>query len=126
MKIEDLLAAQVRETNANRNSWTGEIGGSEVTWYAKPLCPKDFEIVSKRGHSGFLSNPTMGGMVEMLLHKIEDDSGTKVFSPNAHRPVMMRIGTSLVSEIFGALFGDDLDVETDDEFGERLGNSETT
>ena len=124
MNIDELLKAQIE--SQNRSEWTGDFGGSEVTFYTRPLCPADYDVLKRRGYGDFLSNPTAGGMVEMLLHKVENEAGNKVFRPNAHRPMLNKVGANKIGELFGALFGSDLDSEDEEQFEERLGNSEAT
>lgn len=123
MNIDELLIEEIRASNADRKSWTGTLGGTTVTMYAKPMCPADFEYVAKRGYRDFLANPTMGGMIEMIVRKAEHEDGKKMFpSPNKTVPLLSKIGNTKVASIFTELFSEDMVSETSDEFEERVGN----
>jgi hypothetical protein len=117
-----LIREEAQTTSNNRNEWSGEIGGTEVTIYAKPLCPADFDYVGKRGYRDFAVSPSMGGMVELIARKAETESGTKCFKPNSDVAVMKRWGNEKIGSIFAALFGDDLEPETEEQYEARVGN----
>ena len=55
-----LVREEAQTASNNRNEWSGEIGGTEVTIYAKPLCPADFDYLGKRGYRGFRGFPVDG------------------------------------------------------------------
>lgn len=121
-----LVTEEARTASANRSEWTGEIGETEVTLYSKPICGADFDYLAKRGYRDFMANPTIGGMIEMIAHKAETEAGIKCFKPNQHVPLMKRWGTDKIGEIFGELFGDQMEPETDEDFEARVGNSGQT
>lgn len=117
-----LIQQEVQSQNEDRGEWSGSLGGQDVTIYAKPLCTADHDYVAKRGHRDFLVNPSLAGMVEMLARKAEDESGKKIFKPAKDVPVLKRLGQDKISDIFGSLFGDQMEPESDEEFEERVGN----
>lgn len=125
----DFAALAIEEAQtaaADRSEWNGKLGTTDVTIYAKPLCGADFDYVGKKGYRDFLTNPSMGGMVHLIIRKAETDGGQKCFTPNRDFPVLMKWGQDKVGEIFGELFGDQMDPETEDQFEARVGNSEAT
>lgn len=114
MNLEDALKAEVAYDST---SWTGQIGGVEVTLYAKPITPKDTEIVSRK-HQNIMSP---AAMTEMVALKARDENGKLAFGPKL-LPILKRAKTSLISDIFVGLFSGQLEDETEEEFEERLGN----
>jgi len=123
MDIASLFQQEVSASD-DRGSWTGDVAGEEVTLYAKPLCPKDHEYVRKKGYPDFMTNMPIGAMVHIIAFKAETEDGKKVFKPNAHVPILMRMGQDKIGDIFGELFRDQLDEEDEAKFEERVGNSE--
>lgn len=117
-----LVKEEAQTTASTRSEWKGKLGETDVTLYSKPLCPADFDYVGKRGYRDFLTAPSLGGMVELIVRKAETQDGQKCFSPNRDVPVMKRWGQDKVGEIFGELFGDQLDAETEEQFEARVGN----
>lgn len=122
MDIAQLITEEARTSAAYRSKWVGAIGGEEVTFYAKPLCAADFEYLAKRGVRDFMVNPTLTGMVEMIIHKAELENGTRVFKPNRDAPIMKKWDQSKIGDIFGELFGEQLEPETEEGFEERVKN----
>ncbi len=126
MNIDELLQAEVAQANADLREWSGELGGQDVTIYSKPLCPRDFDYLKKKGHPDFTISPSVSGMVEMIAYKAQDENGAKMFKPNKHVPLLLRVSTKKIGEVFSGLFGDDMESEDDEAFEERVGNSEKT
>lgn len=127
MNWDDLIKAEIAATNNNLSEWTGEFGGTPVTIYAKPLCPADHDAIAKQGYRDFFMNPTMGGMVAMIMRKAQDENGNRIFpKPNVHGPLLHRVGQTKIAEIFTALFGADIEAEDDEAFEARVGNSAPT
>lgn len=117
-----LVQEEAQKNSSSRSEWSGKIGDTEVTLYAKPLCPADFDYVGKRGYRDFLTAPSLGGMVELIIRKAESESGVKCFSPNRDSKPMKLWGQDKVGEIFGDLFGDQMESEGDEQFEARVGN----
>ena len=68
----------------------------------------------------FNTNMNYGGMVEYILIKAEGVDGKPAFVADRDRPLLNRWSQDRVSEVFQALFGDQLDDVDDDE--DRVGN----
>jgi len=116
----DITAALKSEIGSYSSSqWTGQIGGEEVTLYSKPITPKDISLVT-RYQSDFVSSPSPAGMVELIIHKAEDENGSKVFSRGKHLVFLQRMRTNLIGEIFTGLFGDSFEVDADEELDDRV------
>lgn len=126
MDFNALLTAELKTQNETRTEWSGELGGTPVTLYAKPLCPADHEYVAKKGYRDFLMNPTLPAMAHMIARKAESENGTKAFRPNADVPLLMKLDQDKLSEVFAGLFGDQLEPETEEGFEDRVGNSGPT
>lgn len=114
LDMDKLLRTEIG--SYERLSWTGEIGGQSITLHAKPITTADATRISKGGESNAVE-----GMVAAIILKAEDEHGEKVFKP-AHKALLRRMATTKITEIFGALFGAQLDEETDESFEERVGN----
>mgnify|MGYP000199147942 CR=1 FL=1 len=104
------------------SEWTGTLGTTNVTLYAKPLTPADFARLGPK-HAGFVTNPTLEGMVELIIAKARDAHGALAFD-KGDKPVMMRFNSNKIGEIFAALFGAQMEVinEGDDAAEERAKN----
>lgn len=95
--------------DAATTSWSGDLGGQEVTLYAKPLTPADNEIVLQK-YPSFNTRFDMGGMCLYIARKAEDSEGNRVFDPVAKSlPLLKRMGQDKIGEIFEGLFKDQLD-----------------
>jgi hypothetical protein len=112
MDISELLKAEVREAGEERGSWTGKIGGHEITIYASALTPGDMEYVNRK-HPGFESQPTQPGFVELICRKAVHEDGSKVFAPGRDKPLLMRMKSEKIASIVSGLFGNDFADETD-------------
>lgn len=124
INIDDLLTAEI--SSQEMASWTGELGGQTITLYSKPLSPIDFDILTRRGHANFLTQPTLSGMVEMIMQKSVGEDGRRIFSPNKHRPLFAKVNQTKIAEMFSALFGDSAVSEDEEQFEARVGNSGMT
>jgi len=118
----ELIRKEVAQSAQDRGTWTGELGGTTVTIYAKPLCPADHEYARKKGYPDFMSNMPMGAMVHLLARKAESEAGSPIFRPNADVPILNKMGQDKIAEIFGELFAGQMEGEDDAAHEERLGN----
>ena len=116
--FDALLAAEV--SGYEEKSWTGQLGGGTVTLTAKPLTPADLQFVERK-FKGFTSAPTPEGMVELIIRKARSDD-KQAFIHGKHAALLNRVHMNKIGEIFGALFGDQVTSEEDDEkFEARVG-----
>jgi len=118
MNIESLLKKEL--ASYGLNEWVGEVGGEEVTLYAKPLSPADNARVTRK-FPNFNNTMEFAGMVEYIVIKAVDSEGNKVFSEKT-KPLLMRLNQTKVGEIFNALFADQLD-ENESDHEDKVGNS---
>jgi hypothetical protein len=104
------------------SEWTGTLGKNTVTIYSKPLTPADLARLGPK-HAGFMSSPTLEGMVDLIILKARDGHSNPAFD-KGDKPVMMRFNTNKIGEIFGALFGEQIEMlnEDDDAQEERAKN----
>ena len=93
-----------------------------VTIYATPLTPNDLKIVGKK-HPNFMMQPTMEGMVDLIIQKARDVNGERLFTLE-HRPDLMRLNSNTITGAFGELFGEQL--TRDDDEDARKGKSKAT
>lgn len=123
-KFADALLEEAK--SYKDTEWTGTLGSKEVTLVSRPITPADLQTLARLGHPEFAKNPTMEGMVEMLILKARDPAdGNKAFD-KGDRPVMMKVGTNKIGEIFAALFGNQLAEDSEEGFEERVGNLKKT
>lgn len=102
------------------SDWTGELGGEIITLLAKPLTPADFTKIGRK-HPDFGHRPSLEGMVDMLIMKTHDDTGSLAFD-KGDKPLMMRVGTTKIGDIFHTLFGSQLDDYGDEEHEDAVKN----
>jgi hypothetical protein len=114
MDWDSLLRDEV--SSYDTSEWNGELGGKNVTLYAKPVSNADIAIVQKKTGDW----TSQEGFVEMLIRKAQDADGKRVFT-TAHRPLLMRLKPALTNEIAMSLFVS-TEAETDESFEERVGN----
>lgn len=117
--IMSLIKDEIR--GYSRTEWSGEISGTPVTLYAKPLCAADNAKVLRR-FPDFNTSMNYAGMVEYILIKAEDGAGKLAFAADRDRPVLSRWSQDRISEIFQSLFAGQLDEGVDDQ-DDMVGNS---
>lgn len=91
-----------------------ELNGKAVTLCAKPLTALDM-VAIKRAHPDFGNNPTLEGMVDLLIRKAQanDEDGGLAFD-KADKPFLMRLNMNVIGGIFGDLFGQQMDATNDE------------
>ena len=94
-------------------TWSGELGGQVITLSATPLSTKDMTFI-RRQHPDFQVNPSLAGMVDLIMLKAHDTDGNKAFDLT-DKPFLLRVSATKIGEIFGGLFGGQF--EPDDEAG---------
>ncbi len=114
-RFSDALRAEV--SSYVGTAWTGELGGQTITLTATPLTPRDMTAV-RRQHPDFQVNPSLAGMVDLILIKAMDDTGEKAFDLT-DKPILLRTSASKIGEIFGGLFGAQFESEDEQGFEER-------
>lgn len=121
MDIHALLKKELADQS--RSEWTGFLGGSKVTLYAKPLSPGDNHAVLAK-YPNFNQSMDMEGMAYYIVLKAEDDDGKRVFAEGRDMPLLRRLGQVKIGEIFRGLFGDQVEEMDPDGNGheDRVGN----
>lgn len=114
-RFSDALRAEV--SSYVGSTWTGELGGQTITLTATPLTPRDMTVV-RRQHPDFQVNPSLAGMVDLLVMKALDDAGEKAFDLT-DKPFLLRTSATKIGEIFGGLFGAQFEAEDEERFEER-------
>lgn len=102
------------------STWTGELGGQKITLTATPITPKDMSVI-RRAHPDFQTNPSLPGMLDLIILKARDDAGEAAFDL-ADKPFLMRMSATKVGEIFGGLFGSQFEAEDEQGFEDRKKN----
>lgn len=98
-------------------TWTGELGGQQITLAAAPLSTKDMTTI-RRQHPDFQVNPSLAGMIDLIMLKANDTNGDKAFDLT-DKPFLLRVSATKIGEIFGGLFGGQFDPDDEAAFDER-------
>lgn len=117
-RFSDAIRAEV--SSYVDSVWTGELGGSQVTLTATPITPKDMTVI-RRQHPDFQVNPSLAGMVDLIMMKARDEAGEKAFDLT-DKPFMLRVSATKIGEIFGGLFGSQFEAEDEQGFEDRKKN----
>lgn len=70
--------------------------------YISALTCHDVDKIQRK-HKDFLTNMSVGAMVDLIIQKAEDKNGEKVFTLE-DRPFLMREPVTLISRIAGEMF----------------------
>ena len=110
MSIAKRIAANRagQERQAVEVSEWGE-GDIPLRLYFGPMTARDMEKIQRK-HPAFLTNVTMGAMVDVLILKCEDEKGDLAFTLE-DKPVLMGEPINVISKVFGAVFGGITDEE---------------
>jgi hypothetical protein len=100
--------------------WKGTLGKREITLTSRPITPADMQRIS-RAHPRFTSEPTLEGMIDLIILKVTDENGERAFD-RGDKPMMMRMGSNKIGEIFAALYATQLVQDDDESFEERVKN----
>ena len=119
-KFNELLKATVAE-QPDSSSELVLAGGHIVSLVAKPLRPLDLTNI-KRQHPDFMSNPTLEGMVDLIVAKARDAEDGNLAFDVRDKPLLMRMDSVAITKVFGDLFGAQLEVVADDEVNTKKGN----
>ena len=107
MDMMALLRAQVEAEAEIFATSTIVLGGVEITLTSTALTGQDMTFARKK-QADFMSNPSMETMVDLLIRKAKLASGGGAAFDLTHKPMLLRLKTSLVSGVFSDLFGDQL------------------
>lgn len=70
--------------------------------FASPITASDLQHVLKK-HPNLLNGTDLGGMVEVIIRKVEDEQGEKVFTLE-HKAKLMRLPVAELTELFNGAF----------------------
>lgn len=116
--FNDALRADV--SAPQRRSTKVVLGGREVELFAKPLTGQDLDRLMLK-HKNFASAPTVNATVDLLIAKVEVESGDKAFDL-ADKPLLVQMPLDWINRVRAELFPDQ-DVDLSDEAIEKeLGN----
>ena len=84
-------------------AWGDESGAFKL--YCRSITCYDLDQLQKK-HPNFLSNTTIGSMVDLICMKAEDEGGSKLFSSAEDRIDLMGEETNVISEIANQMFAE--------------------
>lgn len=119
-KFNELLKATVAEQPDSSTEIT-LAGGVVVNLVAKPLRPIDLANI-KRQHPDFMTNPTLEGMVDLIVAKARDVVDDAAAFDARDKPFLMRMDSTVITKAFGDLFGAQLEMVADEEIEKKKGN----
>lgn len=117
--ITALLKAEIAAQA--ETSTTISLAGTEVKLFSLPITAADLRRIS-RNHPNFLLQPSMEGMVDLIVLKAMDENGQPAFTLE-HKPMLMRLPSRVITSIYGELFGEQLAAEGEEEQDSRKGKS---
>ena len=83
-------------------------GDDPLRLYFTPVTARDIEKIQRK-HKDFLTNATMGAMVDMLIIKCEDENGDPAFTLE-DKAILMGEPINVIASVFGKTFSA-IDVE---------------
>lgn len=93
--------------------WGNEDG--DFVLYCTPITCDDLNMLQKK-HPTFLTNTTIGAMVDLIIMKANDKSGDRIFTSAEDRIDLMGEVTDVISEIANQMFAD---IETQDDLAKN-------
>ena len=81
--------------------WGDDSGAFKL--YCRGITCYDLDQLQKK-HPDFLSNTTIGSMVDLICMKAEDEGGNKLFASAEDRMDLMGEETAVISEIANQMF----------------------
>jgi len=103
MSLAKRIAANRAEKTRNFvdvKEW-GE-GETPLRLYFTEVSARDIEKVQRK-YPGFLSDPSMSAMVEMIILKSEDEAGEKAFTLD-DKPILLNETVAPIAKVFGGIF----------------------
>jgi len=70
--------------------------------YTSQVTVADLQQILKK-HPNVLNGTDLGGMVEIILRKVEDENGERVFTLE-HKPKLMRMPVNEITDLFNNVF----------------------
>jgi phage I-like protein len=96
MSIADRIKSRVdRRSTVSVPEW-GEKDEPEVIYFG-PLLARELDQIQRR-HNNFLADPSLQGMVDLIILKAQDEDGNKIFNPS-HKPTLMREEVQIISRV---------------------------
>lgn len=117
--ITALLNAAIADTVDSESTLV--LAGTEVKLVASALTPNDLKIIARK-HPNFMLQPSMEGMVDLIINKSRGADGQKVFTLE-HRALLMRLPSAAITGVFGDLFGEQMVAEDEEAQDVRKGKS---
>jgi hypothetical protein len=77
--------------------------------YVSALTAGDVDRIQRK-HKDFINNPTVAGMVDLIIMKAEDKSGEKLFTLE-DKPFLMGEPLNVISAVAEQMFNDVVDAE---------------
>jgi len=77
-------------------------GDAPLRLFFTAVSARDIEKVQRK-YKDFLTNTSMGAMVELLIEKCEDQKGDKAFTLE-DKPILMGEPVGLIAKVFGSIF----------------------
>jgi hypothetical protein len=84
-------------------AWGDESGAFKL--YCSSITCYDLDQLQKK-HPNFLSNTTIGSMVDLICMKAEDEGGSKLFASAEDRIDLMGEETNVISDIANQMFAE--------------------
>ena len=95
------LRDKIAQNQAEAERLIVEVEPWGETIYAKPVTAGDVDHVARK-YKDFLSSPSLGAMVELIIRKAEDKDGERIFTLE-DKPLLMREPISVIASVFGAI-----------------------
>lgn len=89
-------------------AWGDESGAFKL--YSRTITCYDLDQLQKK-HPDFLTNTTIGAMVDLIVMKAEDEGGSKLFASAEDKIDLMGEETTVISDIANQMFSDIESVE---------------
>lgn len=89
-------------------AWGDDSGDFKL--HCRAITCYDLDKLQKK-HPNFLTNTTIGSMVDLICMKAEDESGNKLFSSAEDRIDLMGEETNIISDIANQMFAEIQSVE---------------
>lgn len=77
-------------------------GDDPLRLYFTPVTARDIDKIQRK-YPNFLTNATIGAMVDMLIVKCENENGDPAFTLE-DKPILMNEPIGLISHVFGKAF----------------------
>jgi len=108
-KIGDQIRSntEFERTKISVEEWGQD--GEPLVLFSTPLLAGEFSRLQKK-HKDFINNPSVDGLVDLIIMKAQDAEGEKVFDIE-DRPILLRQPIGVVTSVATALMGNLLDLD---------------